>query len=73
MRAIQKCTFLLNLSHYVKRYGHLCQILAFSTMPAHQIWSRHVTHEASFELLLFCSNSVFNIGESHKISSGKAL
>ena len=29
MRAMQKCTFLLNLSHYVKRYGHFCQILAF--------------------------------------------
>ena len=25
MRAIQKCNFLLNLSHYVKSYGHLCQ------------------------------------------------
>ena len=24
-----KMYFLLNLSHYVKRYGHLCQILAF--------------------------------------------
>ena len=26
MRAIQKCTFLLNLSHCVKSYWHLCQI-----------------------------------------------
>ena len=26
MRAIKKCNFLLNLSHCVKRYGHLCQI-----------------------------------------------
>ena len=24
-----KMYFLLNLSHYVKRYGHLCQFLAF--------------------------------------------
>ena len=29
MRAIQGCTFLSNLSHYIKYYGHLCQILAF--------------------------------------------
>ena len=26
MRANQKCNFLLNLSHCVKSYGHLCQI-----------------------------------------------
>ena len=53
--------FLLNLSHYVKRYGHFCQILAFLTMPTHQIWSCHVTHEANFEIFLFCPNSTFNI------------
>ena len=41
--------FLLNLSHYVKSYGHLCQILAFLTMPALQIWPSHVTQEANFE------------------------
>ena len=29
-----KMYILLNLSHYVKSYGHLCQILAFFTMPA---------------------------------------
>ena len=29
-----KMYFLLNLSHYVKSYGHLCQILTFFTMPA---------------------------------------
>ena len=33
--------FLLNLSHYVKSYGHFCQILAFVMMPAHQCG--HVT------------------------------
>ena len=49
MRAIQKCTFLLNVSHYVKSYGHLCQILAFFTMPTLQIWPCHVTQEANFE------------------------
>ena len=40
-------------------------------MPAHQIWSGHVTQEANFENFLFCSNSTFNIGKSHKRSSGK--
>ena len=43
------------------------------TMPAHQIRSCHVTHEANFENVLFCLNSTFNIGKTHKISSGKAL
>ena len=43
------------------------------TMPAHQIWSYHVTQEANFDFFLFCSNSTFNIRKSHKISSGKAL
>ena len=41
--------FLLNLIHYVKSYGHLCQILAFLTMSALQIWPCHVTKEANFE------------------------
>ena len=45
--------FLLNLSHYVKSYGHFCQILAFFTMPAHQIWSCHVTQEANFKKIYF--------------------
>ena len=65
--------FLLNLSHCVKTYGHFCQILAFFTMPAHQVWPCHVTQEANFENFLFCPNSTFNIGKSHKISSGKAF
>ena len=38
-----KMYFLLNLSHYVKSYGHLCKILAFFTMPTLQIWPCHVT------------------------------
>ena len=58
--------FLLNLSHYVKSFGHLCQILAYFTMPA------HVTQEASFEKNLFFLNSVFNIKKSYKISGTKA-
>ena len=40
---------LLNLSHHVKSYGHLCQILVFLTMPALQIWPCHVTQEANFK------------------------
>ena len=46
---------LLNLSHYVKSYGHLCQFWAFFTMPALQIWPCHVTQEANFEKILFFS------------------
>ena len=65
--------FLLNLSHYVKSYGHLCQILAFFTMPALQLWPCHVTQEANFEKILFFPNSANNIGKSCKISSRKAL
>ena len=68
-----KMYFLLNLSHYVKSYGHLCQILAFFTMPALQIWPCHATQEANFENFLFFPNSAFNIGKSCKISSRKAL
>ena len=48
-----KMYFLLNLSHYVKSYGHLCQILAFFTMPTLQIWPYHVTQEANFEKFYF--------------------
>ena len=47
-----KMYFLLNLSHYVKSYGHVCQILAFFTMPALQMWRCHVTQEANFEKIL---------------------
>ena len=68
-----KIYFLLNLSHYVKSYGHLCQLLAFFTMPALQIWPSHVTQEANFEKKLFFPSSAFNIRKSYKISSRKAL
>ena len=61
-----KMCFLLNLSHCVKSYGHFCQILALFTMPAHQIWSCHVTQDANFEIFLFCSHSTFNIRKSQK-------
>ena len=50
-----KMYFLLNLIHYVKGYGHLCQILAFFMMPARQIWPCQVTQEANFENILFFS------------------
>ena len=73
MRAIQKMYFLLNLCHYVKSYGHLCQILAYFTMPALQIWPCHVTQKANFEKILPFPNSAFNIRKSSKISSRKAL
>ena len=64
---------LLNLSHYVKRYGHLCQFLAFFMMPTLQIWPCHMTQEANFETILSFPNSAFNIRKSYKISNGKAL
>ena len=63
--------YLLNLSHYIKRYGHLCQILAFFTLPTLQIWPCHVTQEANFEEILFFPNSAFNIRKSYKISGRK--
>ena len=64
-----KMYFSLNLSYYVKSYGNLCQIVAFFTMPALQIWLSHVTQEANFEKILFFPNSAFNIRKSYKIST----
>ena len=43
------------------------------SMPAHQIWSCHVTQEANFEKFLFFLNSGFNIRKSYKISGREAL
>ena len=48
-----KMYFLLNLSLYVKSYGHFCQILALFTMPTHQIWSYHLTKLQISELFYF--------------------
>ena len=56
-----------------KVLGIFVKILAFFTMPTHQIWSCHVTQEANFKIFLFFPNFTFNIKKSHKISSGKAL
>ena len=50
-----KMYFLLNLSHYIKSYGHLCQISAFFTMPGLQIWPFQVTQKANFEKKIFFS------------------
>ena len=47
-----KMYFLLNLSYYVKSFGHFCQILAIFKMLAHQIWSCHMTHKANFEFFI---------------------
>ena len=58
--------FLLNLSHYAKSYGHLCQILEFFTMPTPQIWPCHVIQEANFEKILLFPNSAFNIRKATK-------
>ena len=68
-----KMYLLLNLSHYVESYGHFCQILAFFTIPAHQIWSCHVTQEANFETFYFALFLHLTFRKSHKSSSGKAL
>ena len=65
--------FLLNLSHYVEGYGHLCQFLAFFTMTALQIWPCHVIQGTNFENILFFPNSAFNIRKRYKTSSRKAL
>ena len=68
-----KMYLLLNLIHYVQRYGHLYQILAFFMMPALQIWPCQVIQEANFEKILFFPNSSFNIRKSCEISGRKAL
>ena len=45
--------FLLNLSHCVKSYGWaFLSNFGFFTMPAHQIWSCHVTQEGLFYFVL---------------------
>ena len=58
--------FLLNLIHYVKSYGHLCQILAFCTMPVPQIWPCHVTQEANFEKNYFFLILHLTLGKATK-------
>ena len=65
-----KMYFLLNLSHYVKRCGHV-EFWPFFTMPAHQIWSCHVTQEANFENFLFVSILHLILGKVTKFLMGK--
>ena len=54
--------FLLNLSHYVKSYGHFCQIVACFTMPTHSnmVMLRYMTQVGDFENFQFCPDSTFN-------------
>ena len=68
----KKCTFYWIWTTMSKIMG-IFQILAYFMMPAHQIWSCHVTQKANFEKVLFFPNSAFNIRKSYKISGKKAL
>ena len=63
--------FLLNLSHYVKSCGHVCQILAFFYDARSPNMVISLDPKSKFRNFLFCPNSAFNIRESHKIFSGK--
>ena len=64
--------FSLNLSHCVKSYGHFCQRLAFLRCPITK-YGMSRDPRSKFRNFLLCPNSTFNIRESHKISSRKAL
>ena len=70
MRAIQKCNFIEFERLCQKLWAFLSKFGIFFTMPAHQIWSCHVTQVEKF---LSSLNSAFNIRKSHKISSRKPL
>ena len=62
-----KMYFLLNLSHYVKSYGHLFQILAFFMMPGLQIWpAMSRDPRRKFLKNFIFPNFAFNIGKSCK-------
>ena len=52
-KSCKKIYVSLSFSHYVKRYEHLCQILALDAISAHQIWSCHVTQVANFARFYF--------------------
>ena len=68
-----KMYFLLNLSHYVKRYEHLCQILAFFYDARSPNMAMSRDPRSKFRKILSFPNSAFNIRKSYKISSRKAL
>ena len=63
--------FLLNLSYYVKSYGHFCQILAFfyNACSPNIVMSRDP--RSKFQKIFIFPNSAFNIRKSYKISSRK--
>ena len=68
-----KMYFLLNLSHYVKRYGHLCQIFPFFYDARYPNMAMSRDPRSKYGKNLIFPNSAFNIRKSYKISSRKAL
>ena len=61
--------FLLNVSHYVKSFGHFVKFWPFYYPHSpNMVMSRDP--EANF---LFCTNSTSNIRNGHKSSGGKAF
>ena len=67
-----KMYFLLNLSNYVKRYRHLCHILAFFGCPLSTM-AMSRDPRSKFRKKFFFLNSAFNIRKIYKISGRKAL
>ena len=65
--------FLLNLSHYVKSYGHLCQFLAFFYDVRSPNMAMSRDPRSKFRKNFIFPNFSFNIRKSYKISSRKAL
>ena len=68
-----KMYFLLNLNHYVKSYGHLCQILSFFYDARSPDMAVSRDPRRKFRKIFIFPNSAFNIGKSCKICSRKAL
>ena len=73
LKELSKKLFLIEFEPLSQKLWAFLSNFGYSTMPAQQIWSCHVTQNVNFEIFLFCPNSTFNIRKSHKISSGKAL
>ena len=48
-RAIQRMQVLSNSSNFVKRYGHLSEILAFLPQALTKIWLNQTTSGANYE------------------------
>ena len=49
---LSKNVLFIEFEPLCRKNGYFCQILAFFTMPTHQIWACHVTQEANFEKFL---------------------